>query len=390
VTGEPVRTPPEPSPLVTIGVPVFNGAQYLRGALDSAVGQDYSNVEIVIADNDSTDATPEICREFAERGAPVRVVRNGTNIGLVKNYLKVLSEARGKYFTWLAADDVLDHPEYLRRCVAVMERAPDVVLCASSMSILDYDWPGSVATAVFPSIHEDRDWREARLEFFRLPYREDLHFAFYGVFRREALLGMPLMERRYRGRAVVLDMEYPLLAALGLRGRIVAVPEVLRSYRCREESAGFLAHEQSSALGLTYLSLRTKLTVLRIALTNGLPPLDRARAIRTAMGNFTRSTSRVKPLKGEIKLLRRACAERLEQIYRLTAKMERNGEKLKKLRAGVEEERARVAALQATVNAQQRRIRELEQQLARRAAPGPPLSAAGGAAVDPDRGGAWD
>jgi hypothetical protein len=258
----------------------------------------------------------------------------------------VLAEARGKYFTWLAADDVLSSQEYARRCVAVLERLPDVVLCATAMTVLDYESPGSVATVAMGAISEERRWAETRLEFFRCPYRDGLYFAFYGVYRRDALARVPLDERRHRDEAVVLDMEYPVLARLSLGGRIVGLPDPLRSYRCREDSVGFLSHELLSATAKTWLSLRMKLTLLRIAAASGRPARDRLRATGVALANFLATTSRVKPLKNEIALLRRACRERLDLITRLTAT--------------ADDRLRRIDSLQAIVEAQARRIEELE------------------------------
>ncbi|MGH7341774.1 MAG: glycosyltransferase family 2 protein, partial [Candidatus Rokuibacteriota bacterium] len=225
-------------PLVTIGVPVFNGARFLAGALTSAVEQDYGNVEIVIADNASTDGTGEICREFAKKHAGVRWLRNSAHLDLMANFRKVLEVARGKYFTWLAADDLLSSPSYVARCAAVMERAPDVVLCGTATHTLDYEHPGSVSTTLLDRLSEERDWREARLEFFRVPCRDQLYLAFYGLYRREALVRVPLVAVRYRSTPVVLEMEYPILAALSLAGRIVALPDALRSRRYRDDSVG--------------------------------------------------------------------------------------------------------------------------------------------------------
>src|SRR4051794_15444571 len=73
------------TPLVTIGLAVYNGERYLREALESLVGQTLRDVEIVICDNASDDATEAICREFAERDPRVRYHRNATNIGGARN-----------------------------------------------------------------------------------------------------------------------------------------------------------------------------------------------------------------------------------------------------------------------------------------------------------------
>jgi Glycosyl transferase family 2 len=340
-------------PLVTIGVPVFNGARFLAGALTSAVEQDYGNLEVVIADNASTDGTDEICREFAKQHACVRWLRNSTHLDLMANYRKVLEAARGKYFTWLAADDLLSSPSYVTRCVAVMERAADVVLCATATQTLDYEQPGSVSTHLLDRLHEERDWREARLELFRVPGRGEVYLAFYGLYRREALARVPLAAVRYGSTPVVLEMEYPILAALSLAGRIVAVPDALRRRRYRDDSVGTRLVTWLPASAKMLVGVAIKLRVLRIALASALPGREKAKTTAVALGNFFRSTSRAKPLKEENSMLRRTCAERLELIQRLDA---------------IAAERLRlVEALQETVQAQSRRIAELE----RRAEGGP-------------------
>ncbi|MGK2855732.1 MAG: glycosyltransferase family 2 protein, partial [Thermoanaerobaculia bacterium] len=99
-------------PQLTIGMPVYNGARYIREALDSLLGQTFRDFEIFISDNASTDATPEICEEYRRRDARIRVVRQSENRGLLSNFRAVLEGARGDMFTWAAADDVWD-PRWL-------------------------------------------------------------------------------------------------------------------------------------------------------------------------------------------------------------------------------------------------------------------------------------
>lgn len=92
-------------PLVTLGVPVRNGAATLTAALDSIVGQDYSKLEVIISDNASTDATPEIARTYAEHYPFVRVIRHVTPLTAIDNFLFVMNEAKGEFFAWCAHDD---------------------------------------------------------------------------------------------------------------------------------------------------------------------------------------------------------------------------------------------------------------------------------------------
>jgi glycosyltransferase involved in cell wall biosynthesis len=114
--------------LVSIGMPVYNGEKFLRQALDALLAQDYCHFEIIISDNASTDATPEICREYLARDKRIHYHRNAENQGARYNFRKVLGLAAGPYFLW-AADHDLWHPTLISRCVEILEADAEVVLC---------------------------------------------------------------------------------------------------------------------------------------------------------------------------------------------------------------------------------------------------------------------
>lgn len=92
-------------PRVSIGVPVFNGDAYLHLALNSLLTQTFSDFEIIISDNASTDRTESICRKYAAEDRRIRYVRQTANMGVTANFKFVLQEAKGEYFMWAAADD---------------------------------------------------------------------------------------------------------------------------------------------------------------------------------------------------------------------------------------------------------------------------------------------
>lgn len=92
-------------PLVSIGMPVYNGELYLRQALDSLLAQDYQNFELIISDNASTDATAEICQEYLAKDPRIQYTRNSSNIGPLANFFKVLDRSDGEYFMWACHDD---------------------------------------------------------------------------------------------------------------------------------------------------------------------------------------------------------------------------------------------------------------------------------------------
>ena len=112
---------------VTIGLPVYNGAQHIRSALDSIFAQTYTNFELVISDNASTDETPNICLEYAKRDARVSFRRNARNVGMVRNFREVFALSRGEYFAW-ASDHDLWLPNWLDRLVRVLDVHKNVVL----------------------------------------------------------------------------------------------------------------------------------------------------------------------------------------------------------------------------------------------------------------------
>jgi glycosyltransferase involved in cell wall biosynthesis len=93
-------------PTVSIGMPVYNGAKYIKEALDSLLAQTYTDFELIISDNASTDSTQAICEEYASKDNRIRYIRQNENIGAVKNFQFVLDESVGEYFMWAAHDDL--------------------------------------------------------------------------------------------------------------------------------------------------------------------------------------------------------------------------------------------------------------------------------------------
>src|SRR4051812_24045089 len=89
-------------PLITVGLPVFNGENYLRGALDSLLAQRHDSFEIVISDNGSTDGTRAICNEYVAKDPRIRLLVSDINRGAAWNFNEVVRHARGRYFMWAA------------------------------------------------------------------------------------------------------------------------------------------------------------------------------------------------------------------------------------------------------------------------------------------------
>ncbi len=86
------------APLVSIGIPVYNGGKYLEETLDSILNQTFTDFEVIVSDNASTDNTREIVEAYAAKDPRVRYYRNAENIGAAPNYNRTFELSRGKYF----------------------------------------------------------------------------------------------------------------------------------------------------------------------------------------------------------------------------------------------------------------------------------------------------
>jgi len=124
---KPALSPTVP-PLVSIVVPVFNRARYIADCIQSALGQDYPSLEVVVSDNASTDGSWEICEGIAAEDDRVRLFRNDINIGPVANWKRGIAEARGSYCKLLFSDDLL-RPGCVRQLVEAMCDEAGLVVC---------------------------------------------------------------------------------------------------------------------------------------------------------------------------------------------------------------------------------------------------------------------
>lgn len=93
-------------PAVSVGMPVYNGEATLQAAIECVLNQTFTDFELIISDNASTDETEDICRRYASLDSRIRYVRQSVNFGAVKNFNFVLDQAVAEYFMWATSDDV--------------------------------------------------------------------------------------------------------------------------------------------------------------------------------------------------------------------------------------------------------------------------------------------
>ena len=119
-----------PIPAVSIGVPVYNGELHMRAALEALLAQTFTDFELIISDNASTDNTELICREYAARDTRIYYFRHEKNQGASANFQFVLDQAGGEFFMWAACDDVRS-PDFISVNLDFLRKNPDFVASTS-------------------------------------------------------------------------------------------------------------------------------------------------------------------------------------------------------------------------------------------------------------------
>jgi len=111
---------------LSIGMPVYNGELFIERAIESILAQTFTDFELIISDNASTDSTQEICQNFSKKDDRIRIFKQEKNIGVHRNFYFLLSQARGEYFAWAAVDDYLDK-DFMEKNLKVLESNNSIV-----------------------------------------------------------------------------------------------------------------------------------------------------------------------------------------------------------------------------------------------------------------------
>lgn len=123
-------------PRLTVGLPVYNGENFLGQSIEALLGQTYEDFELIISDNASTDGTASICRQYAKQDSRIRYHRQEHNIGCAPNHNFVIEQARGELFKTASHDDLYAR-NLLELCVAALDEHPQVVLAHSWSAVID-------------------------------------------------------------------------------------------------------------------------------------------------------------------------------------------------------------------------------------------------------------
>ncbi|MFI6321260.1 glycosyltransferase family 2 protein [Nonomuraea sp. NPDC050556] len=245
--------------LVSIGIPVRNGADRLEAAVRSVLAQDHADIEVVISDNDSTDDTEEVCRELARQDSRIAYYRQSRNLQVIGNFVEVLNRSRGEYFRWLGDDDILE-PTYVSRSVEPFLDDDRLILVTSDMtytagdgSIHQPQYRGKGMLSDDPVDRLDELWDVVTTEHHGLD-------PLYGLMRRDRVAAVP--------RPLMIREDEVYATMLALTAPWGHVPEMLAHRNLRERRLTGIA----SALGVprwtahfaTTLQFRAMYRALRI------------------------------------------------------------------------------------------------------------------------------
>lgn len=179
-------------PLVSIGIPVYNAESSIAACIESALTQDYTNFEILISDNASSDATSEICKKFQNKDGRIRYFRQEQNIGALCNFLFVLEKSSGRYFRWLGSDDVISS-NLVSESLKSLESNAKFVACAAP-TFFDFEYLNAQASINFRL--EGSQYSRIQ-SFFTQPGRS--HGLTYSLIKRDVLVKYPLFGKDFFG-----------------------------------------------------------------------------------------------------------------------------------------------------------------------------------------------
>jgi glycosyltransferase involved in cell wall biosynthesis len=234
-------------PRLSIGLPVFNGEDYVKQAIDSILSQTYTDFEFVISDNASTDRTEEICRSYAAKDPRIKYFRNPKNIGATQNWYRVLDLASGEYFASVAHDD-LYAPDYMVKCISVLDQDPSIIVCYSKTSIIDAQGCPLEDDRILKMLSAKIDTvsASASTRLYNVLAVDYLCIQLYGVMRTRVL-------RDTKVFAGYSSCDRNTLAELALLGRLYEIPEYLFFHRIYPEALGAAVYSGRSVQELFLL-----------------------------------------------------------------------------------------------------------------------------------------
>ena len=222
---------------VSVGVPVYNGARYLQEALELLVGQTFGDIEIIISDNGSRDATEDICRSFAARDGRIRYIRHPETSEASVNFMYLVGQAQSPYFMWAANDDGWSL-NFIAALHAALERNARAV-CAQGECVF-IDGSGQVMKRGMPNPQLADDSCITRVaHVMRAGPADRFNNMFtYGLHRTHLLRRFGITRILLARGSESTYTELPLLFSLSAAGHLVSVADAQFYYRFHSDQCG--------------------------------------------------------------------------------------------------------------------------------------------------------
>ena len=205
-------------PLVSIGLPVFNGEDFLESSIDTLLSQSYQNIEVIVCDNASTDKTQLIVERYCSKDARVKYHRHKKNLGAALNYNSTFDMSSGKYFKWAAHDDIIDE-DYIEQCVMAMEGDDSLSLVQPLTGQIDGN--GTVTGHLYTSHDTVIPNTTSNRELYRILIQDKGAWVrIFGLIRSSVLKNTPLIDN-------YVGSDLTLLGELGLNGNVRDIDSVM-------------------------------------------------------------------------------------------------------------------------------------------------------------------
>ncbi|MEE9411890.1 MAG: glycosyltransferase [Methylococcales bacterium] len=205
-------------PRVSIGMPIYNGDNYVEQTLKSLLAQSFENFELIISDNGSTDKTREICLTYAAADPRIHYQRSDQNRGASWNFNNVVDLARAEFFMWAAHDDLWD-PQYIERCADILSQNSEIVICYTATQEISADGELGRKFAINPRLGSSKPH-----ERFGASWRYPPHIPVFGLIRTDAL-------RKTRLIGNFSSSDRVLVGHLALLGPFHGIEDFLFFYR---------------------------------------------------------------------------------------------------------------------------------------------------------------
>jgi len=256
-------------PLISIGLPVYNGQNFVADAIKCTLAQTVSDFELIISDNNSSDDTVSICRGFAAADSRIRLHCNEQNLGVAPNYNRVFQLSCGRYFKWITHDDLFA-PAFVECCIEALENDERAVLVFPRLGFVDATGQ-LLRTQQTPDLSVVGSTATSRVkQLMRFEAEsEEIFWCQYGVMRRRTLEDTSLMGP-YNGSDQVLLLELALKGNLKqvqqelfLRREHPAASTMRSGWTARERAAFVYAGDRRSAVFPYFRMLKEHIACLR-------------------------------------------------------------------------------------------------------------------------------